>query len=80
MKNYNRDLLIMLKATSISEEALEKQMKCLHKVLLQVENNDAFCNAHQLVTRIRITSKKKDILKAITPLQLKPFFFLVNKN
>jgi hypothetical protein len=80
MKNHNRDLLILLKATSISNEAFEKHIECLHSVLMHVECNEAFCAAHQLVTRLKITNKKKAILKAIAFKELKPFHFLINKN
>ena len=80
MKNRNRDLLVLLKTPSISEEAFEKHIDCLHSVAMQVENNDTFCAAHELVARNRITSKKKRILKAAACYELKPFYFLINKN
>ena len=47
---------------------------------MQVENNETFCAAHELVARNRITSKKKRILKASAAYELKPFYFLINKN
>jgi hypothetical protein len=80
MKNRNRDLLILLKATSLTNEAFEKHIECLHNVLLHVECNEAFCIAHQLATRLKITDKNKKILKAISAKELKPFHFLINKN
>ena len=80
MKNHDRDLLVLLKANSLEGEAFEKHINCLHKVLAHVENNEAFCTAHQLVTRLKITTKKKMLLKAIAEPRLKPFYFLINKN
>lgn len=80
MQNRNRDLLLLLKATSFSEKAFERQIDELHKVLVQVECDDAFCMAHELVTRTKITAKKKRILKATGAADLKPFYFLINKN
>jgi hypothetical protein len=80
MENRNRDLLVLLKTTSLSGEAFEKHIDCLHTVLLQVERNDVFCQAHELVARNSITAKKKKILKAIEQVELKPFYFLINKN
>jgi hypothetical protein len=80
MKNRNRDLLVLLKTPSISEEDFEKHIDCLHSVAMQVENNETFCAAHELVARNRITSKKKRILKASAAYELKPFYFLINKN
>jgi hypothetical protein len=61
MKNRNRDLLLLLKTTSFSEAAFERHINELHNVLIQVERNDAFCIAHELVTRNRIT---KQIIKS----------------
>lgn len=80
MKNDKRDLLVLLKTPSPNAAAFEKHVECLHQVLLQVENNDAFCTAHELVKRIKITQKKKAILKAVSSVELKPFYFLINKN
>jgi hypothetical protein len=80
MKNHDRDLLVLLKTKSLTGEAFDKHIECLHKVLLHVENNDAFCTAHHLATRMKLTSKKKTILKAIAKPELKPYHFLINKN
>ena len=80
MKNGNRDLLLLLKNATFSEAAFEKHMAELHKVLLQVENNDAFCTAHELVTRNSISNKKRKLLRAIAEPELKAFYFLINKN
>lgn len=80
MENRNRDLLVLLKTPALSGEAFEKHLECLHHVLLHVEYNDVFCNAHELATRLKITQKKKAIVKAISCEQLKPFHFLINKN
>jgi hypothetical protein len=80
MKNDQRDLLVLLKTPSLTGADFEKHIECLHQVLLQVENNDTFCTAHELVKRIKITQKKKSILKAVSSVELKPFYFLINKN
>ena len=80
MKNHDRDLLVLLKTTSLSGKAFEKHIECLHKLLIHVECNEVFCAAHQLVTRLKITSKRKAILKAISFPELKPFQFLINMN
>ncbi|HEU4470164.1 MAG TPA: hypothetical protein VFR58_03695 [Flavisolibacter sp.] len=80
MKNYDRDLLVLYKADLYNEDLLQHEVECLHKILLQVERNDIFCAAHELVTRSKITSKTNAILKAISRYRLKPFNFLINKN
>ncbi len=80
MKNYDRDLLVLLKAPSEDDAALEKHIECLHALLLHVECEDSFCKAHELATRFKITDKKRAILKAVGKPHLKPFCFLINKN
>jgi len=80
MKNYDRDLLVLYKTDVYNEDLLQHEVECLHKILLQVERNDVFCLAHQLVTRHKITNKVKAILKAISHIRLKSFHFLINKN
>jgi hypothetical protein len=80
MENRNRDLLVLLKTPSLSGEAFEKHIECLHSILIRVENENAFCQAHELVARNSITSKRKKIVKAAEHLELKPFYFLINKN
>lgn len=80
MKNYNRDLLVLYKAEAFNEDLLQHEVECLHKILLQVERNDVFCLAHELVTRSKITQKARLILQAVRRSTLKPFYFLINKN
>jgi hypothetical protein len=80
MKNYNRDLLLLYKTEVYSEDLLQHEVECLHQILLNVEGNDVFCMAHELVTRSKITDKAKAILKAVKHSTLKPFYFLINKN
>jgi len=80
MKNYNRDLLVLYKAETFNEDLLEQQLECLHKILGNVETNAMFCTAHELATRTKITSKPKAILKATAETELRPFYFLINKN
>jgi glycerol-3-phosphate cytidylyltransferase-like family protein len=80
MNNYNRDLLVLYKDGAFNEDLLQREVECLHKILLQVERIDKFCLSHELVTRYRITPKTKAILKAVSHSALKPFHFLINKN
>lgn len=80
MKNYNRDLLLLYKEEVYNDDLLQKEVECLHEILMTVESNDVFCHAHELVSRNKISQKEKSILKAITWPELKPFHFLINKN
>ncbi|MGE5518955.1 MAG: hypothetical protein ACM3VS_03435 [Candidatus Dadabacteria bacterium] len=79
MKNYSRDLLVLYR-DAYNEHLLEHELETLHRILYSVECNEVFCRVHQLVMRNRITEKSKSILKAVNDLELKPFYFLLNKN
>jgi hypothetical protein len=80
MRIPSRDLLVMLKSEYMSQHEIEQQVEYLNYILYRAESNEQFCIAHELVTRHRITSKPRKILKAISHYELKPFQFLINKN
>jgi len=80
MKNYERDLLVLYKADVYNEDLLQREVECLHRILLRLERSDIFCATHELATRNKITQKIKSILNATRPFRLKPFWFLLNKN
>lgn len=80
MKNYNRDLLLLYRTDDYNEDLLQHEVECLHQLLRGVENNDCFCQAHELVKRSKITSRHSAILDAASHPSLKPFYFLINKN
>ena len=80
MKNYNRDLLLLYKEEVYNDDLIQNEVECLHRILMTVERNDVFCQAHELVNRYKITQKAKAILKAVEWPELKPFNFLINKN
>jgi len=80
MKTPNRDLLVLLKNEFASQRAIEHEVEWLNYMLIQAESPEQFCKAHELVTRHNITSKAEKILRAIRYAELKPFWFLINKN
>jgi hypothetical protein len=80
MKNYNRDLLLLYKEEVYNDDLLQKEVECLHEILVRVESNEVFCHVHELVARNKLTQKAKTITKAIAWPELKPFHFLINKN
>jgi hypothetical protein len=75
----NRDLLVLVR-TNNDTRSLEEAVEYLNKILVQVECTQVFCISHELVVRNSITRSPKKILKAISSEELKPFFFLINKN
>jgi len=75
-----RDLLLLIN-NRINQQQLDKTVESLNKSLLHAESNHNFCQVHELARRSRITNNAKKILKAISCSdQLKPFYFLINKN
>jgi hypothetical protein len=79
LKMITRDLLLLIN-NRINQQQLDKTVEGLNKMLLQAESNHNFCQVHELARRSRITNNAKKILKAICSDQLKPFYFLINKN
>jgi hypothetical protein len=80
MKTPSRDLLVLLKNEFASEQAIEQEVRSINHILIRAESPELFCIAHELVTRRSITSSSKKILLAIRFGELKPFYFLINKN
>ena len=75
----DRDLLVLVR-TKTENQSLDEAVESLNNILLQVECTNVFCRSHELVMRNKITSRAKKILKAIASDELKPFYFLINKN
>jgi len=80
MKPMSREILVVVKHHSMSQQAIEKEMECLNELLIAAETPQNFCTAHELVNRNCITQRKNKILKAVKYSELKPFRFLIGKN
>jgi hypothetical protein len=80
MKNFNRNILVLLKSETLSEKAIEQEVENIHDILLITESTESFCIAHELVNRNSITSKRNIILRETQQFYLRPFRFLINKN
>ena len=78
--NRERELVLLSKTALMSEKALEKELISLEGLFLYAESEIAFCQTHELITRNRITSKKERLKIIYYNHQLKPFWFLMNKN
>lgn len=76
MISPRRDILVLLKSETMTEE----ELKGLHRILQFAESSAQFCIAHELVDRNRITGKHKKILRESRHYLLRPFRFLINKN
>ena len=80
MISGNRDLLLVIRNESMSEQAIETEVCCLNYILTTTESHLNFCKVHELVDRNRITAKHSRILKETRFFELRPFRFLINKN
>ena len=78
--NRERELVLLSKTALMSEKALEKELLHLEHLFLYAESEIAFCQTHELVLRNGITSNKAKLRNLYFDHQLKPFWFLVNKN
>ena len=78
--NRERELVLLSKTALMSEKALEKELISLEQLFLYAESETAFCQTHELVQRNGITSKKAKLINIFYSHQLKPFWFLMNKN
>lgn len=80
MRNYSRNLLVIVKDQFLNERAIKHEMECLNDILAHVETSQEFCLAHELVNRNRITRDHRQILKESRHRKLRTFRFLINKN
>ena len=80
MGKFSRDIILLMKDTRLLQQAIELEVTSLHEMIATVETVDAFCKAHELVARNKITSRKFKMLDAIKQKTLRPFYFLINKN
>lgn len=78
--NRERELVLLSKTALMSEKALEKELISLEHIFLYAESDAAFCQTHELVLRNDITSKRSKLINVYRHHELKPFWFLVNKN
>lgn len=79
-RNFNRDLLVLLKSEFMSEHAIEQEVECLHVILAVTETFESFTICHELVSRNRISSKPRKLREVFQITELRPFYFLLNKN
>ncbi len=82
MKSPNRDLLVLLKDDSMSENAIEKEVERLNALLFTVERGDHSWNAYELIdlNKFKVQHDKKSLVMALRQKDFKPFQFLSNLN
>lgn len=82
MKSPNRNLLVLTGKFKMNQREFEHQVELLNDLLHHVENLDAFCVATQIIdlNNNKIIQKNKNIQKAVSGGELKPFVFIHYKN
>lgn len=82
MKTSNRDLLVLLKDESMSNQEIEQEVEQLNDLLFHAESVNNFCMANEVVdmTKYKIVNDQKTLVEIMYQSELKPFIFLCNKN
>ncbi len=82
MKTCNRDLLVLVKDEHMNEKSMERELEQLNDLLFHFETIDSFCIAHEVfdINRHKTLFRQDHIQKIIRQNDLKPFFFICNKN
>ena len=80
MKASNRDLLVLLKDESMSNQAIEQEVESLNELLHDVESADEFCRVNEVIdmNRYKIHREQKSLVQVMYQPELKPFVFLSN--
>lgn len=79
----NRDLLVMFRHQSMSEQEMDRAVMQLNHLLFTAERLDNFAAAHEIldINRYRIINNIVKIKKMIRTKKItKPFVFFSNKN
>ena len=82
MKACNRDLLVLVKDEQMNEKSMERELEQLNDLLFHFETIETFCSAHEVfdVNRHKTLHKRDSIQRIVRQRDLKPFFFICNKN
>jgi len=82
MKASNRDLLVLLKDESMSNQAIEQEVESLNELLHDVESAEEFCRVNEVIDmkRYKIHRDQKSLVQVMYQPELKPFVFLSNMN
>jgi hypothetical protein len=82
MKSPNRDLLVLLKDETMSEQAIEREVEKLNDMLFQLESVDNFCVSHQMLdlNKFKIFTDQRSNMQVTRQKELKPFVFLCSLN
>ncbi len=82
MKASNRDLLVLLKDESMTNQAIEHEVESLNELLHDVESVDEFCRVNEIIdmNHYKINRDQRFLVEVMYQPELKPFIFLNNMN
>ena len=82
MKACNRDLLVLVKDEHMNEKSMERELEQLNDPFFHFETIETFCCAHEVfdANRRKTLHKRDSIQRIVRQRDLKPFFFICNKN
>ncbi len=81
MKAPNRDLLVLVKHARDNEDAMERELVQLNKLLMDVETQETYSHVYEIIdcNKFGICKVCKRIVKFINSGE-PPFVFFTNKN
>jgi hypothetical protein len=82
MKRPNRDLLVLVKKRSMTDEAIEREVESINRLLFTVETIDNLCICCECIDldRRRISHTRKHIVQGLREKPSRPFVFVLNLN
>lgn len=80
MEGFGNNLLLVIRNGFMTERDYEEEVEAISHLLRATWTREAFCTAHELVDRNRITANPLKIQKEASHYSLRPFRFLINKN
>lgn len=82
MENGSRDLLVVFRLSTLSQEEMQREFQLLNKLLYGVEsiNTHAIVNEIIDLNKYKIITNPFKVAKAIMRKHDKPFVFIYNRN
>jgi hypothetical protein len=82
MKNANRDLLVLMKDTTLNDLEIEMEVKQLNFLLMAKETIETFCQVSDIIdiSRNKMVKNYNKIKAIMEQPILSPFLFICNKN
>lgn len=82
MNDANRDLLLLSNTAHLNEEAFNRELALLNKLLFEIETWNTFSTVNEIINinRHKIIRKPFLVEKVLREKTQKPFVFTCNKN